>query len=245
MKNSHKIISIIILALSQNIYANLPATNTVSDECHPPVNLRKNQYIIGYGSLMNEKSKHHSSATSGDNIPVYVTGFQRGWYRQTTFPGFNTIFLDVKKQPDVKMAAVAYRLAKPHNITKFDSRESYYCRVKVDPSQVKVLNKKAKVKGEIWIYDSPENVLSAPDAAHPIVQSYVDLFLTGCLELEKKYKLEGFAANCIQSTTNWSGYWLNDRIYPRRPFMYSEHALTIDSLLKQYLPNEFAAIRIE
>jgi len=38
---------------------------------------------------------------------------------------------------------------------------------------------------------------------------------------------------------------MNDRIYPRRPFIYQPKAGRIDQLLKEHLPQYFQHIRIE
>ncbi|HET8670886.1 MAG TPA: hypothetical protein VFM05_09765, partial [Candidatus Saccharimonadales bacterium] len=52
---------------------------------------------------------------------------------------------------------------------------------------------------------------------------YVDICLNGCLELEATYPLAkeaGFAATFLKTCSDWSKYWVNDRIYPRRAFIY-------------------------
>jgi hypothetical protein len=79
----------------------------------------------------------------------------------------------------------------------------------------------------------------------PLVQSYVDIFISGCLEQEEQQRLAGFAQRCINSTTDWSAFWVNDRIYPRRPFIYQPKAGLIDHLLNNALPELFQQIHIE
>jgi hypothetical protein len=39
--------------------------------------------------------------------------------------------------------------------------------------------------------------------------------------------------------------WVNDRVYPRRPFVVQPKAFQIDSLLSRELPQYFSRIRIE
>ncbi len=79
-----------------------------------------------------------------------------------------------------------------------------------------------------------------------MIQSYVDIFLGGCIELAQQVVDPGvdFLTACITTTRGWSGYWVKDRIYPRRPF-HQPHARRIDALLHRMLPDQFNAIRIE
>ena len=46
-------------------------------------------------------------------------------------------------------------------------------------------------------------------------------------------------------TTGWSEHWVNDRIYPRRPFVHQPRAGEIDRLLSASLPELFGRIRLE
>ena len=54
-----------------------------------------------------------------------------------------------------------------------------------------------------------------------------------------------FSEECILTTDGWSEHWVNDRLYPRRPFIFQKNAGTIDKLIHKMLPDEFDAIRIE
>ena len=93
-------------------------------------------------------------------------------------------------------------------------------------------------------FDEQELKNSLPSAEFPIVQSYVDICLTGCLQIQQGFPEAGnFAAEFIQSTQEWSTFWENDRANPRRPFAIPM-AQDIDVLLKKYLPTFFAEIRL-
>lgn len=63
--------------------------------------------------------------------------------------------------------------------------------------------------------------------------------------IEQRYNIQGFAKQCIDTTTDWSGFWVNDRIYPRRPFLYQPKAFQIDRLLNEVIPQFFEKIKIE
>jgi hypothetical protein len=72
----------------------------------------------------------------------------------------------------------------------------------------------------------------------PIVQSYVDVCLDGWLEIEAMYapaKTANFAERFVRTTTNWGPPWINDRLYPWRPFIHVPRAWQIDTLLREVL----------
>jgi hypothetical protein len=47
--------------------------------------------------------------------------------------------------------------------------------------------------GQAWIYVNQPGTIATPTVDYPIVQSYVDIFVSGCLEQEQRFGLEGFA----------------------------------------------------
>ena len=73
--------------------------------------------------------------------------------------------------------------------------------------------------------------------------------LDGCPEIEAMYpqaKQANFAERFIRTTGNWGPPWINDRIYPWRPFVHVPRAWAIDELLKKVLGQEmFAQITLK
>jgi hypothetical protein len=68
----------------------------------------------------------------------------------------------------------------------------------------------------------------------PIVQSYVDICIHGCLEVEGRYPCAaGFTEEFIATTDEWNRYWVNDRVYPRRPFIFQPASDQIDKALQK------------
>jgi hypothetical protein len=67
------IIKIVVIA-----YISFLVSNFSIAVCHPEIDLEKKQYIIGYGSLINEQSKRYSVADVSNGFPVEITGFRRG-----------------------------------------------------------------------------------------------------------------------------------------------------------------------
>ena len=130
----------------------------------------------------------------------------------------------------------------------FDERETGYKRDRIDQKNVTMLNgTKSAPEGDIWFYANKEKRYASRE--FPIVQSYVDICLNGCLELEATYpmaKEAKFAETFLKTCSNWSEYWVNDRIYPRRAFIYVPNASKIDQLIKTVLGDEvFSKIQIE
>lgn len=219
-----------------------------ADTCHPEIDPATPQYIIGYGSLMETASKQRTAPNTGANLPVMVTGYQRSWNTRGSLVGFSTTYLGVQPKADAMMVAAIYRDFSAQDITDTDTREAYYCRDAVDPGAIRMLNGSAAPEtGQIWIYVNLPDAVFPPDAAFPIVQSYVDIFITGCLQLREKVTdlNADFAEQCVTTTAGWSRHWVNDRLYPRRPFIYQPNASDIDKLLLKMVPDTFKAIRIE
>lgn len=97
-----------------------------------------------------------------------------------------------------------------------------------------------------WVYVNKANHIGEASVNYPIIQSYVDIFISGCIEIEEKYNLKHFAKECVKTTHGWNTlHWVNDRIYPRRPFVYVPKAREIDETLSDVIPLEFKNIRFD
>ena len=215
-----------------------------NDHCHPQANANLPQYIIGYGSLIETASKKATDETSGDNKPVLIDNYQRGWFAEGLSSGFSTTYLGVIKKANAHFNGTLFKLASVTSLKNYDRREKYYCRVLVPSADIHLLIDQKLPFGQYWIYALKPKLMAAPSARYPIVQSYVDIFLAGCLEIEEKYHLKNFAASCVNTTGDWSLHWVNDRIYPRRPTVYQAKALVIDALLQQQIPTLFNRIQL-
>jgi hypothetical protein len=215
-------------------------------DCHPAPDAVQPQYVIGYGSLMQDESRKRTSPLAGPAHPVEVAGYRRGWIARGSAVGFSTTYLGIVADPKASVNAVIYRVD-ANELAATDRREASYCRTHVRLPDIRTLEPAGfQVEpGQAWIYVNRPELVAAPSARYPIVQSYVDVFLSGCLEQEQRFNLTGFARQCVATTQGWSENWINDRIYPRRPFVFQPKAAAIDALLAQQLPAYFARIRIE
>lgn len=216
-----------------------------ADDCRPPIDPSRAQYIVGYGSLMQSASKRMTEPGAGINLPVLVTGFQRAWNHRGIYP---TTYLGVEPAKSARMAAALYRSFLEDGELQSDAREFSYCRAAVEPASIRMLDgSTVPSPAEIWIYiDKPES-LAPPDERYPITQSYVDIFITGCMELQDRVSEPGFdfVEQCVVTTRGWSKHWVNDRLQPRRPYIHEPRAFEIDGHLKRLLPTFVDSVRIE
>lgn len=232
-------------------FAATPFAALADDDCHPAIDPTKTQYIVGYGSLMEKASKERSTPDAGPNHPVLVKGYQREWNTKGDDIGFSTTYLGVTIDAEAVMNAAIYIDPDVSDIEATDEREEYYCRDAVATDAVTLLDgTELLTNHQIWIYYNKPDSRVPPSARWPIVQSYVDIFLNGCIELEDKViTTDGnasFSRQCILTTEGWSQYWVNDRLYPRRPFIYRKNAGAIDTLIYETLPDSVTShIRIE
>ena len=232
--------------------ARSPAPNTAAPQaaaasgCDGAPDAGRPQYIVGYGSLMQDESRKRTSPDAGSAHPVEVTGYRRGWITRGSSLGFSATYLGAVQDRASRLNAVIYRVA-PQELEATDKRERSYCRAIVALPDLRVLGTGLSLPADAqaWIYVSRGPSVELPSAKYPIVQSYVDVFLSGCLEQEERFGVAGFAEQCIDTTSGWSEHWVNDRIYPRRPFVYEPRARQIDTLLSKELPRYFSRIRIE
>lgn len=203
-------------------------TTVIAADTSEPTN-----YIVGYGSLMEDSSRERTVPSARYAYPVIVEGFKRGWYAQAGKGETGITFLGATTEPNAKIWAVIYDVSEV-DLVATDARESIYDRVEVRRDQLRFFKGMAIAdNAKIWIYVARDDGdLKTPDAEHPIVQSYVDIFINGCFELQDRYQIEDFAVHCLSTTQAWSEHWVNDRLYPRRPFIYEPNAFKIDALLR-------------
>lgn len=231
----------IFLIIKPFYHAN--ASQVQDRDCHPKINPKLPQYIVGYGSLMLEKSKLSTDKNVGANIPVTITGFKRGWFVASKQPNLAIIYLGAVKDKMSSLNAVLFKLNDPKSLSAYDLREVGYCRVAIKDENIKSITSQKIAQGQYWVYIISNKDRHSPSKRYPIVQSYTDIFLSGCFEIEAKHHLNHFAKDCVLTTSNWSAEWVNDRINPR--LIHDEQLATtkIDNLLAAEIPMYFNAIK--
>lgn len=202
-------------------------------------------YIFGYGSLIETQSRASTVASALYAQPALVRGVQRGWFdRVMDTTNYTCTFLGaVATSPNILCNGVIYPVSK-QDFDAYVARESGYKPTEIKPDALIMLDGTTKLDPSptngIWYFANTERHVA--DQLFPIVQTYVDVCLTGCLQIEATYPLArriadfqnlSFAEVFIASTIDWSVFWENDRLIPRRPFVYQPKAYAIDQLLNK------------
>ncbi|MFT3704378.1 MAG: gamma-glutamylcyclotransferase family protein [Agriterribacter sp.] len=217
-------------------------------------------FIFGYGSLIDHESRLMSLPKAAEVIPVKANGLSRGWWARTKVNGFSTTYLGCLNadSPFLKnyhcahfINGVIFKVTDAEMLV-LDEREKNYNRVRLQNSQLEFYDKKITLDSPVWVYlnrfaNSDELLQSLPCKDFPIVQSYVDVCINGCIVLELAFqaaKEKNFIRDFMHTTSFWSEYWANDRIFPRRPHVHCRNAFAIDSILKEYLPDKSIFDRI-
>ena len=115
-------------------------------------------------------------------------------------------------------------------LKEYDEREltHAYTKEQIPHDDIKTLNGKS-IEGKIFGYFIDQHLPPSPE--YPILQSYVDVILQGCLEIDFE-----FARQFIHDTKHWQ-YLVNDRKAPLYPRACTDCNFDeIDQLLKDELP---------
>lgn len=181
-------------------------------------------YLFGYGSLINSRSRGLTSATS-EAFAARLAGLRRGWFAPVAADRIT--YLAVQRTAGAACNGVIVRV-EAANLPSFDAREKSHRRVTLNRSAIEVLDGSALAPGAIWAYECLE--AKAPTSDNPIVQSYVDVVLDGCLALG-----DAFAREFVRTTAGWRSPWINDRLHPRYPRHVPSSAdpARIDAILEE------------
>lgn len=203
-------------------------------------------FMVGYGSLMNARSRAKTGDT-GSAFPARVSGFRREWSYGQSKRSMTALGARQTGSAADTLNAVIVTVAAA-SLPKFDEREQRYRRVLVPHASVKWLGggappPKLAAEDRVWVYVNEDP--AEPTEPLPIMQSYVDVVLEGCL----KYGDE-FARECVRTTHLWEDKagkatvtWVNDREAPKiyeRGFVPAATVAKIDALLREVVPAELA-----
>lgn len=232
-----QIIRVTLLLLLFPVFA-LADTIQFSDPHDMP-----NHFLIGYGSLVNEKSRIRSLKQDVIAIPVRIAadfGYRRTW--NTRITGMMTTLGLIKADTShgQSINGVLYAV-KDNDMAVWDKREGSYNRVEVPWKYIRSLCwVQLPKEGKVWIYVTKPEFSGSSTVEEPVTQSYVDLVISGFMEFS-----DDFAKEFIKTTDDWPKYWLNDRLMSRRPWEHNSQALQIDQLLRETLPESVRAMTID
>lgn len=188
------------------------------------------QFIFGYGSLISAEARNQTSS-SQEVIQARVNGYRRFW---SGFPLYGWAPLGVRLSAEATCNGALIGVTE-EQIEAFDSREVSYVRKLIEHEQIELLEDTSLGDASVWLYAPTEPM--RPSMQSPILQSYVDVAVTGCLDYS-----EEFAREFVETTRNWEAPWRNDRSNPEysRSLKVVERAGEIDRLLEELLPEAYA-----
>jgi hypothetical protein len=163
-------------------------------------------FILAYGSLISSDSRAKTGET-GQVWPVKLHGFERHW--AVVDPDMDMSTVAIQKSENAACNGILVAVAEDQ-IALFDEREIGYQRSQVLPEQLTAYLDEPLPEGTYWVYHTEE--IKHPEEACPIVLSYVDVILSGCLEHG-----DAFALDFLALTKGWQSPLINDRPAPRYP----------------------------
>jgi cation transport regulator ChaC len=175
-------------------------------------------------------------------------GFIRSWcFRSAT--GFTALGLQLRGSAnesvseEVDICGVLFPVPSANALSAFDIREVGYFRKEVPAEYVTVAadigpechkvmastlkNKMYAVR--IWTYVPEPSRSATPDEEYPIIQTYVDVCIRGCLQ----WGGIDLAKQFVLSTHGWNEFFLNDAPTSRRPWLHRPDYTEIDGILEE------------
>jgi hypothetical protein len=173
-------------------------------------------FFFGYGSLVNRRTHAHDPAH-----PARVRGWRRAWRHTALRPvAFLTAVPAEGAEIDGLLAGVPGA-----DWAALDAREAAYDRVAAaDVAHA------LDWRPEVSLYTIPEGRHGAPDRAHPVLLSYVDVVVQGYLDAFG----ENGVARFFATTDGWGAPVADDRadpLYPRHQVLTRAERALVDRWL--------------
>lgn len=199
-------------------------------------------YVVGYGSLITKESRLNTGHT-GKCMPVRINNYSRSWTARIKKKGKKYTAVSIYPSKHKSINAVITEID-PLELTSYDERETNYTRVRIKNTDItSYITNMTLPNAIIWAYIINPGFSKPSSCIYPILQSYIDIILTGCSRISEK-----FMVDFIHSTSHWVNIkdprynWINDRNKPYYNFKCNKlcHKNNkIDSLLKRYINPAF------
>lgn len=176
-------------------------------------------FFFGYGSLVNLSTHDYADAH-----PARARGWRRAWRHTQLRPvAFLTALPDPGSTIDGMIAQVP-----GDDWSALDEREHAYARVAVPDD----IDHPLPHRIDVAIYSIPHDAHGRPDAAHPVLMSYLDVVVQGYLQ---QYGEAG-ARRFFDSTSGWDAPVMDDRenpVYPRHRLLAPGERDFVDAELRR------------
>ena len=177
-----------------------------------------NQYIFGYGSLVNRGTHEYERAHR-----ARLRGWRREWRHTSLRP---VAYLTAVPDPESEIDGLI--LGVPHGEPGLESREHAYVREDVSHAVIH----EAQGPAHVHVYTIPEGRHGRPSGELPILLSYIDVVVRGYLH---EFGLPG-VEHFFATTAGWSAPVRNDRdapVYPRHQRLNPEETSLVDDMLAE------------
>ena len=215
----------------------------LANNCFPAPDSSKPQYLVAFGSLLYEEARLRKVEQTKLELPVWVQGYKRAWQIRTKPDGLQMTNLGITPADGERFNGVLMSLSSG-KLASLDRHAKLECRVKIKKGSLQSMAEKVLPNdGDIWIYQVQKKHVNSPAGEYPIVQSNVDVFLTGCIEQSDHFKIKDFADLCVSTTQYWSTSWVNDRRDPIDKKIVQTKNKQVDQLLEKLEDNLYESIR--
>lgn len=169
--------------------------------------------VVGYGSLLSQKSRERYSNIRSLSLPVTVKGWERGWVTRSTeeeqtyvgaYQNMNSHFNGQAFYTDIDEQLL--KRERDYRFSKLRLEQLEFTSG-ISDSMLNVLS-----KCNVYVCETLE--LRLPCEEFPVNSSYIDTCLTGCLEVGGVEEVKRF----VLTTKHWPvEHKQNDRSNPKYP----------------------------
>lgn len=187
--------------------------------------------LFGYGSLICADSRRRTGVGQAAQA-VEIAGIERRW--SVPVPDYGATAVGAHLNAESRCNGVVF-IVDDANLERFDAREQGYDRHRIDWAQVRALDNQAlPTEVPLWAYVGHSS--ETPQPQRPIMQSYVDVILNGCLDYS-----DAFARRFVHTTGPWQ-HLIDDRAAPQYPRARLDPKLPaiVDALLAEERPQLLA-----
>lgn len=200
---------------------------------------------LNVDAVFNEEKSHCiKEKQKKQYIPADIKGYRRGWFARGSLPQsdlpqndlfIRPTYLGILKDARYNTTGLLYPVTKEDlEYNDEREREAGYLYETVTINDITLYSDvDIPPNAKIRVYVSTPDMFLSPTKRFPIVQSYVDVFLGGAIEIEENNpEIQHFSLNTCKQTYGWTGGWVNDRPYPKHRAAFSSmRAKKIDDLL--------------